>query len=232
VKLLIGIASTQLAPKLMFSLPSGLCIYESKFMDKYGTRLCFGGPHAVFTQGYKKFGTSSIGTVQVLFSEIAEAYLHGPRTLVAESPDEEIADQFECRLDQEEESFEKAEHELLNEIEPAARSDAGPESDSLPSCYHFDKCVNSASCYKALVPLSKLKGLVDEWDISDVTDFRCDVCANCPNCKRSARERTKSLQEEHEQEVIEKRFGEEKGAGRPPLYSRPDRILEEETWRQ
>jgi hypothetical protein len=49
-----------------------------------------------------------------------------------------------------------------------------------------------------------LKGLVDEWDIRDVTDFRCDVCANCPVCKRSARERTKSLQEDHEQEVIER----------------------------
>ncbi len=59
-------------------------------------------------------------------------------------------------------------------------------------------------CMKAQVPLSKLKGLVDEWDIPDVTDFRCDSCSNCAVCKRSAREKTKSLQEAFEQEVIEK----------------------------
>jgi hypothetical protein len=35
----------------------------------------------------------------------------------------------------------------------------------LPSCHHFEKCVDSISCYKALVPLSKLKGLVDEWEL-------------------------------------------------------------------
>jgi len=54
------------------------------------------------------------------------------------------------------------------------------------------------------VPLSKLKGLVDEWDVKDVTDFRCDSCSNCAVCRQSAREKTKSLQESFEQEVIEK----------------------------
>jgi hypothetical protein len=69
-------------------------------------------------------------------------------------------------------------------------------------CYHFESCASPESCYKALIPLSKLKGLVDQNDIPDVTDFRCDVCANCPVCKRSAQERTKSLQEEFEQSII------------------------------
>ncbi len=60
------------------------------------------------------------------------------------------------------------------------------------------------SCYKALIPLSKLKGLVDELDIGDIKDFRCDVCSNCTTCRMSARLKTKSLQESFEQEVIEK----------------------------
>ena len=50
VRLLIGIRSTQLAPVLKFTLPSGLCLYESKFRDVYGATLCFGGPHEVFTE--------------------------------------------------------------------------------------------------------------------------------------------------------------------------------------
>ena len=69
-------------------------------------------------------------------------------------------------------------------------------------CYHFEECASPEACYKALIPLSKLKGLVDQNDIPDVTDFRCDVCASCPTCMRSAQERTKSLQEAFEQSII------------------------------
>ena len=178
----------------------------------------------MFTQGYKKHGIPSVGTVQVLLSEIAQAYLHGPRTQVSELLAEESV--FECKEYKPEVVISDDMWRLADEVDPSARAFATTEesdfvlSDSqkigcsadralattdttaLPSCHHFEKCRDSASCYKALIPLSKLKGLVDEWDIKDVTDFRCDVCANCPNCKRSARERTKSLQEEHEQVVI------------------------------
>jgi energy-coupling factor transporter ATP-binding protein EcfA2 len=45
VKLLLGIHSTQIAPRLVHSLPGGLCIYESSFRDIHGSTLCFGGPH-------------------------------------------------------------------------------------------------------------------------------------------------------------------------------------------
>jgi hypothetical protein len=70
VKLLIGIRSTQLAPVLRFRLPSGLCVYESKFRDVYGATLCFGGPHEVFTRGYKQAGFRvTTGMLQVLFAE-------------------------------------------------------------------------------------------------------------------------------------------------------------------
>jgi hypothetical protein len=72
------------------------------------------------------------------------------------------------------------------------------------SCHHSEKCDQPHYCYKALIPLSKLKGLMDEMDISDVTDFRCDACSNCTTCRMSARVKTKSLQESFEQEVIEK----------------------------
>jgi hypothetical protein len=54
VKLLIGIRSTQLAPVLKFTLPSRLCVYDSKFRDVYGATMCFGGPHEVFTRAYKE----------------------------------------------------------------------------------------------------------------------------------------------------------------------------------
>ncbi len=70
VKLLIRICRTQLAPVLKFTLPSGLCVYESKFRDVYGATLCFGGPHEVFTRGYRQAGFRvTSGMFQVLFPE-------------------------------------------------------------------------------------------------------------------------------------------------------------------
>ena len=65
------------------SLPSGLCVYESKFWDVYGATLCFGGPHEVFTQSYKAAGFDvTNGMVQVLLNEIASAYQNAPRTFI------------------------------------------------------------------------------------------------------------------------------------------------------
>jgi hypothetical protein len=62
----------------------------------------------------------------------------------------------------------------------------------------------SVEAHKALVPLSKLKGLMDEQDIQDVKETKCDKCANCPMCRLSARAKTRSLQEQFEQDLIAK----------------------------
>jgi hypothetical protein len=92
VKLLIGIRSTQFAPVLKFTLPSGLCVYESKFCDMYGATLCFGGPHEVFTRGYKQAGfLVTLGMLQVLFTESASGYMGGIRAVVGASIEEEEA---------------------------------------------------------------------------------------------------------------------------------------------
>ncbi len=92
VKLLIRIRRTQLAPVLKFTLPSGLCVYESKFRDVYGATLCFGGPHVVFTRGYRQAGFRvTSGMFQVLFTELAAAYMGGIRAVVGASIEEEEA---------------------------------------------------------------------------------------------------------------------------------------------
>jgi hypothetical protein len=77
VKLLLGIKSSALVPKLHFSLPNGLGIYISSLIDIYGSNICYGGSHEVFTEGYAKLGTSA-GHVQVLLSQVARAYLRSP----------------------------------------------------------------------------------------------------------------------------------------------------------
>ncbi len=80
VKLLIGIRSTQLAPVLKFTLPSGLCVYECKFRDVYGATICFGSPHKVFTRGYKqarfRLTTGLVGTSQRFSPSFLPHHLH------------------------------------------------------------------------------------------------------------------------------------------------------------
>jgi hypothetical protein len=83
VRLLIGIQNTQLAPVLRLVLSSGLCLYNSKFRDVYGSTLCFGGLHGVFTEGYASAGMfASADVMQICFTEIASAYLNAPRTFL------------------------------------------------------------------------------------------------------------------------------------------------------
>ena len=45
VKLLLGIRSTALAPRLHYVLPNGLGIYVSALLDIHGSNVCFGGTH-------------------------------------------------------------------------------------------------------------------------------------------------------------------------------------------
>jgi hypothetical protein len=82
VSMLVGIKSTKLGPKLLHTLPSGLGIYESVLLDVYGSNICFGGPHEVFTKACKEAG-KVVNNVEILFTEMAQAYMQSPRTSVA-----------------------------------------------------------------------------------------------------------------------------------------------------
>jgi hypothetical protein len=62
-------------------MPSGLGIYESRFYDIYQSNVCFGGPHPIFTQAYHDAGYS-VNNMEIMFSELARAYLNTPRTFL------------------------------------------------------------------------------------------------------------------------------------------------------
>ena len=200
VKLLIGVRSTSLAPVLQYSLPGGLGIYHSVLLDVHGSTVCYGGPHEAFTRGYAKAGMSA-NHLQVLFTEAASSYMRAPYTFVA------------ARCDSHGPIHSQPVTLLSDDTYPESYEEWCDDRDSIPpmrtipiecNCNELTHSLTSGQCYKAAVPLSKLKGLMDEDDIPAVIDFRCDVCANCPKCRVSARAKTRSHQEEYEQEVIEK----------------------------
>ena len=199
VKLLIGIKSIGIAPRLHCTLPNGLGIYISALYDVYGSNICFGGAHHVFSLGYSLAGMSS-SHVQVLFTQLAHAYMRAPYTGLMLDVDE---------------SGPLPKSKDWNRHNPHDESgwdwleDRGPSASVAQTCPPCEcsvsgLCSYTVSCNKAAIPLSKLKGLIDEDDIPAVTDFRCDRCINCPGCKISSRAKTRSLQESFEQEVIER----------------------------
>jgi hypothetical protein len=108
------------------------------------------------------------------------AYLEGPRTFLSEKQylgcEPEICESVEIATplgDETSDNLSAEELAVISEVVPASTHPSGESAgDCFLTCLHFTNCNNpEVCCYKAQVPLSKLKGLVDEWDAKDVTDF-------------------------------------------------------------
>ena len=157
-------------------------IFRSVLKDVHGSDIIFGGPHAIFSEAYSRLG-KNVNHIQILLTEIASSYRRTPVTFV--------------RADLDEHGPEDSKREWGNKSCPL-----DPETSEDDATSESALC--ETSCFKSLVPLSKLKGLQDELDIPDMGEFKCDSCAQCKTCKQSSRAKTKSLQETFEQDVIEK----------------------------
>jgi hypothetical protein len=199
VKLLIGIRSTALSPRLHCSLPNGLGVFISALLDIHGSNICFGGTHEVFTQGFARAGMSA-SHVQVLLTQVARAYMRAPYTMVRASCDDHGPPNKDETAHLDSDQWSEYASEALG-----TRGVVAPVPTATADCHCIDLglCDYGGRCLKAAVPLSKLKGLLDEDDIPVIKDTRCDKCANCPTCKLSGRAKTQSLQEAFEQEIIE-----------------------------
>jgi hypothetical protein len=81
VQLLIGIKNTLLVPRVKFVMPNGLAIYESALTDVFGSRLCFGGPHALFTEVYRSRG-GNYNSLEAILTETASTYRQSPWTFI------------------------------------------------------------------------------------------------------------------------------------------------------
>lgn len=53
-------------------------------------------------------------------------------------------------------------------------------------------------CYKATIPIARLRELVDEDDISDNLSYRCPKCSKCQECRHSNKYRAMSVQKRRE----------------------------------
>ena len=73
INLLIGIKDATLDPVTLWSLPCGLTVYRSQLTDKFGSNICYGGPHSLFTE-VNKLVHGEINMINVFFSKLVTDY--------------------------------------------------------------------------------------------------------------------------------------------------------------
>ena len=220
--LLLGIKNTALEPILIASLPGGLGIYKSPFMDKFGSRYCFGGPHSAFTSinNTAKFNHVNAFFIQScnnfresLFPSLSRrlepAYLDGDYGVMFLN-DQPVKPLF---------SADKEDY-LPTAISSKDVEDLGlsveDESTRKESTNDEDVCICSplddpkpcsatnAAVHKAKISVAKRKDYVDEEDLLFANGFRCEDCSRCKKCSTSNRTKMMSIQEKNEQEAIQK----------------------------
>ena len=74
--LMIGIQYLKYYPKRIFSLPNGLTIYESQFLNADGSRGMVGGPHRVFTEIHKNMKGNHL-SMSAYLVDIVNIYQNG-----------------------------------------------------------------------------------------------------------------------------------------------------------
>ena len=226
VHLLLGIKDTELEPALIFTLPNGLGVYRSKLKDKFGSSICYGGPHKSFTKIIEMTG-AHVSNFMVMFTNSYKNSLYNLIRDESESietnKDEivipnhatskgitysmEADSELECRvfptplteLDFYESGC-SVPKDLFDNFE--GMSLTTPHTDGLDQ--EPSKRYHHCPVLKAKVPLSRLKEILDQSDIDDPVTYRCPDCAKCLRCKQSSKIRAISLNNAIDQEFLEK----------------------------
>ena len=74
--LMIGIQYLKYFPRQIFRLPNGLTIYESQFVNSYGSRGLVGDPHRVFTEIHRNLKANHL-SMSAYLTDVVKTYKHG-----------------------------------------------------------------------------------------------------------------------------------------------------------
>jgi len=74
--LMIGIQFLKYYPKKIFSLPNGLTLYESQFLNSDGSKGLVGGPHRIFSEIQRNFQGNHVST-SAYVTQMANSYREG-----------------------------------------------------------------------------------------------------------------------------------------------------------
>jgi hypothetical protein len=205
--ILIGLKNSELQPRLLFTLPSGLGVYQCFLRDCWGSTLAFGGPHSIISAANKQFYGFSVSYLSVLLTQLKPSILDWQWV----SPDS-TAPSSKLPMTLQLSSFQS----MTLDTTPVSPTDAREiglavpdsvttvESQCTVACGESscDSATPCTSAVKAKVPLARLRQLMDG-DADPIVSYRCPKCEDCPDCKASPMLKTSSLRERSEQALIE-----------------------------
>ena len=180
VDLLLGIKDVSLDPVLLGMLPSGVGVYRSPFTDKNGSRICYGGPHEVFSRMSAE-SDESINSVMFIES-LNESRMSTGSLLTEEIPwisNEDMNNALIRKVDNVITvdtviNFKVSPTPLTTEDFIAAGCDPDlEESDDMKA----ERCA-----MKAKLPLAKQKVVLDQVRINNTMTYRCMLCSTCQVC--------------------------------------------------
>ena len=180
VDLLLGIRYVKYFPTLLFTLPSGLAIFESKIAAPNGETLVLAGPHESWNYASSQ---SSLHSAHIFFSNEMRAYYFHSQVLTTpiSLPSPELEELHDLCL----EPF--ACHEVDFAADASKTRSCSDESET--SVYN----VRNAT-----------ERLFSPDIFGTEVDYRCYRCRNCNDCKNSEHLNQMSLKEEREQYLIDK----------------------------
>ena len=198
VKLLIGIKNNHLNPTLVTILPSGVGVYKSPFIDIFGSRLIYAGPHSVFSKANSKL---NIDLSHAVF-HMRESILNYPGRAEDLHLSIPVDKRFNISINPTP-IPETTLTEMGGEIGVGGGDYMHEPIDNLKPIQvgaeaHF------CSVLKVSIPIARMRELVGENESDNLVTYRCEKCAKCVTCMQSPRLTSISLQESLEQSYIEK----------------------------
>ena len=211
VSLLIGIKSPALDPEKLFQIPSGLAVFKSPLVDKFGSQHCFGGPHSLFTSVNSKLG--NVNHINVYFTDMINQYKNSIYPALTSVLEPKLAERAGIYTETDCPSTDLIVMPNSAEVFPSAVNQNDLIDFGLSPVPMEDECIcqpigDPTPCiqgvHKAKIPISKRKEYFDEEDKGNSDGYRCKDCALCKKCLISDSKKMMSLQDVIEQEAIEK----------------------------
>ena len=179
-EIMLGSKYLKYHPKFVFEMPCGLRVYRSCFLSIDGTRGVIGGPHSVITELQKHLEGSYL-TLGTYLSQQLLLY----KTGIQLDPDARLISGAE-RTEYDIETYEC----VVEDHDESSRNTVFT-------------CVNCGSVFRAASrKQSKLFEIAE--NAGSEVNYRCIKCRNCADCKKSGEVQCISLQEEFEQDIIDR----------------------------
>ena len=173
--LMIGSKYLKYHPIFKFQMPSGLRIYESCFISSDGSRGVIGGPHGVITQIERKLGGSFVS----YFTEQLTLYRHGVKLNLDNRLVSGVSQNFAD----------------IDHYQCCSAADVETVSAISYTC---DNC---GCAFKSSLKMKRFEAVENA---GSEINYRCVKCRECLECKKSEEVQCISIQEEVEQDMIDK----------------------------